>query len=127
MEMDALSGEIIGSAYRVANDLGSGFLEKVYENALAHELRKSGLGVEQQKPVQVFYDGVVVGDYVADLVVADAILVELKAVKTLDDVHMAQCLNYLKATGWTLCLLINFGVPKVQVRRIVHNFRDPTP
>ena len=95
-------------------------MEKVYENALAHELRKAGLVVEQQKRIKIRYDGIVVGDYVADLLVRKQLLVELKAVKTLDDVHIAQCLNYLKATGLKICLLFNFGTPKVQIRRIVN-------
>ena len=108
-----LTEKIIGCAFRVSNEMGCGFLEKVYENALAHELKKSGLRVAQQQPITVHYDTVVVGDYVADLVVEDSVLVELKAAKALDDVHAAQCLNYLKATGLRLCLLINFGRPKI--------------
>ena len=120
--MDRLSERIIGCAYNVSNGLGAGFLEKVYENALAHEMRKAGLKVEQQRPLVVHYDGVVVGEYAADLLVEDCILVELKAVKDFDDAHMAQCLNYLTATGLSLCLLLNFGRPSVQVRRIVNRF-----
>lgn len=116
---DEITGKIIGCAYTVSNKLGCGFLEKVYENALAHELRKAGIKVNQQKSVQVYYDDVVVGEYVADLLVEQCVLVELKAVKTLDEVHFAQCLNYLKATGLETCLLLNFGKPKVEVRRIV--------
>jgi GxxExxY protein len=108
---------IIGCAYKVSNGLGCGFLEKVYENALAHELRKTGLSVAQQKPILVRYDGVVVGEYVADLVVEGAILIELKVCKAFDEIHEAQCLNYLKATGFPLCLLINFGRPKVEIKR----------
>jgi len=121
-ELDLLSKTIIGCAYTVSNTLGSGFLEKVYENALAHELKKNGLKAEQQKAIQVLYDGVVVGDYAADLLVDEAVLVELKVVKAFDDVHVAQCMNYLKATGLRVCLLINFGTPKVEVKRIVNKF-----
>ena len=121
-EMDELSERIIGCAYAVSNGLGAGFLEKVYENALAHELRKAGLRAEQQRPLRVQYDGVVVGEYAADLLVEDCILVELKAVKAFDDIHLAQCLNYLKATGLSLCLLINFGKPKADVKRVVNRF-----
>src|SRR6266850_2171879 len=110
---------IIKCVYRVANTLGNGFLEKVYENALAHDLRKTGFLVEQQKGIQVRYDGVVVGDYMADILVQNAVLVELKAVKTLDNIHVAQCLNYLKATGFKVCLLLNFGTPRVQIRRLI--------
>jgi len=121
-ETDSLTEHIIGCAFAVSNGLGCGFLEKVYENALAHELRKAGLSVRQQWPIQVCYDGQVVGDYAADLLVEDCVLLELKAVKELDDVHLAQCLNYLKATGLRLCLLLNFGKPKVEVKRIVKSF-----
>jgi len=116
---DPLTSKIIGCAYRVANELGSGFLEKVYENALAHELRKAGIKVEQQHGIVVLYDGVEVGDYVADLLVNNQVLVELKTCKDLDDVHLAQCLNYLKATGQRVCLLMNFGRPKLQIRRLM--------
>jgi GxxExxY protein len=119
--LNALSERIIGCAFAVANGLGSGFLEKVYENALAHELRKAGLRVAQQQGVSVVYDDVIVGEYAADLLVEAAIVVELKAVRTLDDVHQAQCMNYLRATGMHLCLLLNFGRPRLEIRRIVHN------
>ena len=116
---DPLSEAVIGGAFAVANALGPGFLEKVYENALGHELRKSGLAVEQQASMKVHYDGVEVGDYIADLVVNGSLVVELKACKTLDDIHAAQCLNYLKASGLHTCLLVNFGIPKIQIRRLV--------
>jgi GxxExxY protein len=118
--LNELTGRIIGCAYAVSNELGAGFLEKVYENALAHEIRKTGLQVQQQQPIQVHYDGVVVGEYVADMVVANTVLVELKAVKAFDDIHFAQCINYLKATGMQMCLLINFGQPKVEIKRFVN-------
>ena len=121
-ELDRITEKIIGCAFEVANALGSGFLEKVYENALAHELRKSGLLVEPQHPIVVRYDGVVVGDYIADLIVNRSVIVELKACKALDETAMAQCMNYLRATGFTVCILLNFGTPRVQVKRIVHNF-----
>jgi len=121
MYSEELTEIIIGCAYAVANTLGHGFLEKVYENALAHELHKKGLRTEQQTAITVYYDRVVVGEYVADLLVEGNILIELKTIKQIDDVHKAQCLNYLKATGLGLCLLINFGVPKVQVKRIINN------
>jgi GxxExxY protein len=111
--------KIIGCAYTVSNTLGAGFLEKVYENALAHELRKASLHVAQQHPVQIWYDETLVGEYFADLLVEDCVVVELKAVKALDDAHWAQCLNYLKATGLRLCLLLNFGKPRVEIKRIV--------
>ena len=116
--LNPITEKIIGCAYMISNGLGSGFVEKVYENALAHELRKAGLGVHQQHPIQVNYDGVIVGEYVADLLVEDCVLVELKAVKILDEVHQAQCINYLKATGMHLCLLLNFGTRRVGIKRI---------
>lgn len=119
---ELLSEKIIGAAYTVANILGPGFLEKVYENALSHELCKIGVEVKQQHSVSVYYDGIVVGEYIADLLIENEILVELKAVRGLDNVHMAQCLNYLKATGLRVCLLINFGTAKIEVKRIVNNF-----
>jgi GxxExxY protein len=118
--LNEITERVIGCAYVVSNALGHGFLEKVYENALAHELRKARLAVEQQKIIKIRYDGIVVGDYVADLLVEGVVLVELKAVKILDEVHTAQCLNYLKATGLKICLLFNFGTPRVQLKRIVN-------
>jgi len=121
-ELNRITEIIIGCVYKVSNNLGSGFLEKVYENSLALELRRAGFGVKQQHSLQVRYDGVVVGDFVADLLIEEKVLVELKAVKALDDIHMAQCLNYLKATGLSLCILVNFGKPKAEIRRVVHKF-----
>ncbi len=118
--LNEISEGVIGCAYKVANTLGAGFLEKVYENALVVELRTSGLHGEQQKSIQVRYGGEIVGESVADLLVEQSVLVELKAVKALDDVHMAQCLNYLKATGLKLCLLINFAKPRIEIKRIVN-------
>ena len=115
-----LSGRIIGCAFRVLNTLGAGFLEKVYENALAHEMRAAGLTVAQQKGITVYYNSIVVGEYVADLVVEDAVVVELKASKALDPAHTAQCINYLKATGLHLCLLLNFARPRLEIHRIAH-------
>jgi GxxExxY protein len=119
-ELNAITERIIGCAYKVGNTLGAGFLEKVYENALAHELRKNGLYVEQQRKIEVRYDGVVVGIYEADIIVERNVLAEVKAVRAFDDVHLAQCMNYLKATGLKVCLLINFACPKVQIKRVVH-------
>ena len=118
-ETNQITEAVIGAAYKIANTLGSGFLEKVYENALAVEIRKSGLLVVQQHPINVKYEGAIVGEFVADLLVQDEILVELKAVKALDEIHLAQCLNYLKATGLRVCLLINFGNPKVEIKRVM--------
>jgi GxxExxY protein len=114
-----LSKRIIGCALTVFHGLGTGFLEKLYENALVHELRKSGLAVSQQHPMVVRYDGVVVGDYAVDLLVEDTVLVELKVARAIDDIHRAQCMNYLKATGLRLCLLLNFGTPRLEIKRVV--------
>ena len=118
-EINKITEKIIGCAYKVSNTLGCGFLEKVYENSLAYEVQKSGLSVKQQEQIKVYYEKTEVGFYEADLLVDDCILVELKAVRHLDDIHKAQCLNYLKATGLKICLLINFGNPEVEVRRII--------
>jgi GxxExxY protein len=108
---------IIGAAQTVSNTLGCGFLEKVYENALVIELRRSGLQVDQQKEILVRYRDEVVGIYIADLIVEGAILVELKAAFALDRIHRAQCINYLRATGHRICLLLNFGLPRLDVER----------
>jgi GxxExxY protein len=89
-KLNPITEKIIGCAYTVSNVLGTGFLEKVYENALAHEMRKAGLSVRQQQPILVNYDSVIVGEYVADLLVEDCVIVELKAVKTVDEAHQAQ-------------------------------------
>ena len=115
---DPLTALVIGSAYEVANKLGYGFLEKVYENALAHQLQTKGLPARQQHAINVHFDGIVVGEFAADILVNDSLLIELKCVKELNDVHTAQCLNYLKATGIKTCLLINFGKPRIEIKRV---------
>ncbi|SEA11260.1 GxxExxY protein [Desulfuromusa kysingii] len=117
---DSIAAVIVSSAYKIGQTLGSGFLERVYENALAIELEEADLRVEKQKQIQVFYHAQVVGDYFADLLVEDDVIVELKAAKCLEAVHLAQCQNYLKATGKKLGLVINFGGEKVAVRRVVN-------
>ncbi|MBC7187982.1 MAG: GxxExxY protein [Calditrichaeota bacterium] len=115
-----LSESVLGCAFRVYNALGNGFLEKVYENALVHELRKVGLTAEQQKRIDVRYDGVVVGDYYADIVVEGRIIVEIKACESLSPAHEAQLLHYLKATGCHVGYLLNFGSPgRLQFKRMV--------
>ncbi|MGE0223141.1 MAG: GxxExxY protein [Acetobacteraceae bacterium] len=114
-----LSKRIIGCALTVFHALGTGYLEKVYENALLHELRKVGFTVAQQHRMIVRYDGIVVGEYTVDLFVEDTVLVELKVAKAIDDIHLAQCLNYLKAAGSHLCLLLNFGKARLEIKRIV--------
>ncbi len=125
--IDEITEKVIGAAYKVANTLGCGFLEKVYENALAHELRKLGLKVLQQQPIEVRYDGVVVGYYITDLLVEDILPVETKTAKAIDDAHLAQTLNFLRAAGLKLSLLLNFGTPKVGIKRVVNNYHpDPS-
>ena len=121
-ELDVISGKVIGAAQRVSSGLGWGFLEKVYENALVVELLKLGLRVERQPAVHVRYEGFVVGDFYPDLVVEDALIVEIKAVSGLLPEHRQQCLNYLRATTKRVCLLLNFGRPRLELKRLVWPF-----
>lgn len=107
---------IISAFYYVNNALGYGFLEKVYENALSYELRQRGFEVAAQQPITVWYKGVAVGEYFADLLVNRCVIVELKSTVALAAAHEAQLINYLKATGMEVGLLLNFG-PKPQVKR----------
>ncbi len=123
MKDDDLTHKIIGCAYKVHNALGSGFLEKVYENSLRIELERLGLGVKQQEPINVMYDGRVVGEYFADLWVEGRVVVEVKAVQMFATRHEVQLVNYLTATGIDTGLLLNFG-PSVQVKR---KFREYKP
>ena len=120
--LNQVTEKVIGCAYAVSNELGCGFLENVHANALFVELTRAGLRARQVHPIAIHYHGVLVGEYVADLLVEDAVVVELKAVKDLDDVHMAQCLNYFRATGIKICLSNNFAKPKLEIRRIVNKF-----
>jgi GxxExxY protein len=113
-----LTYKINGAIFEVHRTLGEGFLEKVYENALLIELRNQGITAESQVPVPVFFKGNLVGDYVADLVVEDKIIIELKTVDELTSAHQAQLLNYLKATGKPLGLLVNFKGKKAAIRRL---------
>ncbi|NWJ96036.1 MAG: GxxExxY protein [Chloroflexi bacterium] len=116
---DKVTEKIIGCALKVSSSLGIGFLEKVYENALVIELTKAGLKAEPQKPIAVYYEGAVVGSYAADIFVNDSIILELKAAKEIDVSHEAQLLNYLKATGLHLGLILNFGTPRLGIKRKV--------
>ena len=111
-----LTQKIIGAAYTVYNALGCGFLEKVYENAMVMELRGLGLPAKQQHAITVFYRGSVVGDYMADLIVDDKVIVELKASSALGKIDEVQLVNYLKATGLEVGLLINFG-RRIEIKR----------
>lgn len=110
--------QIIGCFFQVYNDLGYGFLEKVYENALSHTLKKQGFDVQQQKPISVWYDDTLVGEYFTDLLVNDQIIIELKAVNEIGIAHEAQLVNYLKATECEVGLILNFG-PKAEFKRKV--------
>ncbi|MCZ2121915.1 MAG: GxxExxY protein [Anaerolineales bacterium] len=117
--MNEITVKIIGCAYKVSNTLGIGYVEKVCENALAVLSRKSGLLIEQQYPIKVIFEGVDVGEFFADPSVEERILVELKAVSMLAQKHTAQALNYLRATGAKVCLLINFGRSKIEIKRLL--------
>ena len=116
-EDDSITSAIIKCCYEVHNRLGSGFLEKVYENALAYELKKQGFEVGTQSPISVFYDNQVVGEYYADILVNSRVIVELKTVGNLCPEHSAQLINYLKATGIHTGLLVNFHGPKPEIKR----------
>ena len=118
--LNQITERIIGCAFDVGNELGCGFLEKCYENALAADLKRIGFQVHQQHPIKVHYKGECIGEYFADLLVEQSVIVELKATKGLDEFHTAQCMNYLRATGVKVCLLIHFG-KKVEVKRFVNN------
>lgn len=118
-EINFVTEQIIGCAFKVSNASGIGFLEKIYENALVIELERSGLVIEQQKLLDVFYDGILVGQYNADLIVNGEILLELKAVRAIDEAHQAQLLNYLKATGLRIGLVLNFGSPRLGIKRMI--------
>jgi GxxExxY protein len=120
-----LTREIIGAFYDVYNALGFGFLEKVYENALAVELRSRGFQVEQQKPVRVYYRKQIIGEYFADLVVNDCVILELKAGSAMIKAHEAQLLNYLKATKYEVGLLLNFGPLPRHRRKAFDNENKP--
>jgi GxxExxY protein len=127
-ELDSLSDRVLGAVLEVSNTLGAGFLEKVYERALIRELSLRGLRTTAQASFSVTYKGHYVGDYFADILVEEVLVIELKCVDRLANEHIAQCLNYLRASGLPLCLLINFQRPKVEWKRIVDRFTDsPRP
>ncbi len=117
-ENDPLTEKIIGCAFRVANGLGPGYIESVYHKAMMHELTKLGLKAESKKPLTAIYDGVVVGEFEPDILVEDEVILELKAIKALDEFFTAKCLNYLTTTGLKRSLLINFDTPRIQIKRI---------
>lgn len=125
MLFEEVTKEIIGAAYNVYNKMGFGYLEKVYENCMLIELSKiKELDIKSQCPIKVEYDGIDVGDYVADLIVNDSIVIELKSVRHLLPIHEVQLVNYLKATNLELGLLINFGEQKVDIRRKIRELKN---
>ena len=126
MEHEKLTETIIGCAMKVHRALGPGFLESVYQNALAHELRKASLRVECEKAIRVTYNGVTVGDFSADMLVEDVVLLENKAVQTLNTAHEVQLVNYLTATGIENGLLLNFGTERLEDKR-KHRTCRPKP
>jgi len=120
---DSLTERVIGAILEVSNVLGAGFLEKVYERALLQELRLRGIRVVSQASIAIRYKGQYVGEYYADMLVENVLVVELKCVERLNQEHTAQCLNYLRASGCSVCLLVNFQRPKAEWRRIVHRYQ----
>lgn len=122
--MDSLTERVLAAAFEVSNTLGAGFLEKVYERALLRELALRGISATAQAGFTIAYKGQNVGEYFADILVEDVLVVELKCVQHLASEHTAQCLNYLRASGRTVCLLVNFQKPKIEWKRIVLGYRD---
>jgi GxxExxY protein len=120
--LNDLAERVIGAAYEVSNTLGIGYLEKVYERALLIELGYRGIKAVAQAPIEIFYKGEPIGDYFADILIEDSLVVELKCAESFANEHLAQCLNYLRATNHRLALLFNFQRPKVEWKRVVWNF-----
>ena len=127
MEHKKLTETIIGCAMKVHRTLGPGFLESVYQKALAHELRTAGLTVECEKPIQVTYDGVVVGDFLENILVEGVVMVENKAVQALNPAHEVQLVNYLTATGIEIGLLLNFGGERLEFKRKYRSYKPKQP
>ena len=124
MKINDITYAINGAVFEVNRILGPGFLEKVYENALLVELRQRGLKAESQVPIDVSYKENIVGEYFADILVEDKVIIELKTVERIDKIHEAQLLNYLKATGIQVGLLVNFFHPKVDIKRMILNLDE---
>jgi GxxExxY protein len=124
---DPLTERVLGAIFEVSNTLGAGFAEKVYQRALLTELRLRNISAASEVPFTVTYKGHRVGDYFADIVVEEILAIELKTVECLSRENTAQCLNYLRASHLTVCLLVNFQHPKVDWKRIVHEFQPPDP
>ena len=121
LKHEQITKSVIGCAFEVINELGAGFLESVYENALLLALQQKGLSAISQHPVKVMFRGECVGDFYADIFVEEKVIVELKAVKTIAPEHQAQIINYLNATGIEVGLPINFGNPKLEFKRFTRN------
>lgn len=117
MQYGELTERVIGCAYRVYNKMGFGFLESVYEKCMLIELRKANLDAEPQKSITVYYDNQIVGEFVADIIVNDTVILELKSVRRMIKAHEVQLVNYLVATGKPVGLILNFGERKVDVKR----------
>jgi GxxExxY protein len=124
MEHEALTEKIIGCAYRVYNTMGFGYLESVYEKCMLIELEQAGLRAQAQHPIEVRYNGIPVGDFIADIIVEDTVIVELKSLRSLNLAHEAQLVNYLVATDKPVGLLLNFGESKVDVKRKVRTLKS---
>jgi GxxExxY protein len=124
MDINDITYAINGAVFEVNRVLGPGFLEKVYENALLIELRSRGLKAESRVPIKVLYKEDVVGEYITDILVEERVIIELKTVESLEKIHEAQLLNYLRATGIRLGLLVNFKHPKAEIKRLVHNLPE---
>lgn len=124
ININDITYQINGAIFEVSRTLGACFLEKVYENALMIELRERGIKAESQAPIRVLYKDETVGEYFADILVEDKIIIELKAVENLSKLHEAQILNYLKATGIKIGLLVNFKHPKAEIKRMVLGLKE---
>jgi GxxExxY protein len=125
--LDSLTERVLGAIFAVSNPLGAGFLQKVYERALLRELAVRGIRAAAQASMAIRYKGQYVGEHLAGILAEDALLVDLKCVERLANIHTAQCLNYLRASGRTVCLLVNFQKPKVEWRRIVQAHQPSEP
>jgi len=123
MENSELTKKIIGCTYKVYNKLGFGFLESVYEKSLLFELQREGLQAKTQEPIKVYYEDMIVGDFIADIIVNNKVLVELKSVKKLNKAHEVQLVNYLTATKIDIGLLINFGEERVEIKRKIRELK----
>jgi GxxExxY protein len=124
---NALTERVLAAVFEVSNTLGAGFLEKVYQRALLHEIHLRGMRADVEVSIPVTYKGHRVGEYFADILVEDELVIELKCAEHLSNEHSAQCLNYLKSSGRRFCLLVNFQRPKVEWKRIVYGFQIPEP